>query len=185
MISSVLLGSLMLLYPAPEPVVWVFGDSLSSPHYSWAEKLDEAGYAQVRNFAQKGLTLSAIDMPDYMNCEAADQVVLWAGGNDAGSGVSLSDFHYALLGHLDFLAEKGCKTTVGQIPTFGFEEIDEVIQPYRDVLERLTRRYDNVTFVDVPWSQENAPDGIHQNESLHVWQALFFANQLGLELPDE
>ena len=46
--------------------IWVFGDSLTSPYYSWTEKIDDAGYARLRNTSRGGLRMVDVIMPEAL-----------------------------------------------------------------------------------------------------------------------
>ena len=93
-------------------VYWLLGDSLSSPHDSWANQLDDDGWATINNMSQPGLTLSDSSLPRYISCNPTTQVIIWLGTNDAGSDVHPALIERTLIDHLAFLMGRGCKVVI-------------------------------------------------------------------------
>jgi hypothetical protein len=171
--------------------IWVFGDSLSSPYYSWVELIDDAGYARMRNTARGGLRMVDVIMPDWLICSVNeqtgarhDEVIIWLGGNDGLQQVKIDWYERKLRDHLQFLKGRGCQVYLVLPPYVeGDAELIEILEPYRTISEQISFEYDNVQLLDIPHPSKHLPDRIHQSAGLHFWQGVYMVRELGLQGP--
>lgn len=163
---------------------WLLGDSLSSPSDSWANQLDDDGYATISNLSQAGLTLVDSDLPRYLKCNADTKVIIWLGTNDAGSLASLKLFERTLIDHLAFLEGRKCKVFLLEPLTLDHFESSTVKAHAQDVI-RLVRKHakknPNVIRLKVPYSSNDTTDGLHPTTAQHSSIAHFMQTKLQLK----
>ncbi len=161
--------------------ITVFGDSLTSARDSWAENIDDWGYAQIRNYAVAGSRLIDTEIPNQVTCRMigltdATRVIVSLGTNDAGSKTNLKLYKQKLTDMLQFLEGRNC--TVFLVKPIKPSFIDS--SKYRQATTRIARRYDNVTILNMPYDEERTIDGLHPTASQQEDIARWFITQLGL-----
>jgi hypothetical protein len=150
---------------------YIFGDSLSSPTgCEWAKQLPGA----VHNYAQAGLTLMAMDMPNHLNLRPDNSVVIYIGGNDAGSGVPVNDFKARLKETINTVRSRGAETVyVVQLPDLNFPNFPA----YRVAIPQVAASK-NATFLDPGWGASSTVDGLHPSCTSHVYLGLWIDSQI-------
>jgi lysophospholipase L1-like esterase len=190
-VKIALLGLLMMLSgdahcQQQKEVIWLFGDSLSAPSYSWAEQIDDAGNAQIMNTARNGLRMVDVDMPDWLVCSAgSDKVIIWLGGNDALGDIPDAAVSQQFRDMMHFLTGRGCDIYV-ILPPDGngasWPDWEAKLNAKRVVIfGDLWGKFPNVTLIDMPWDWGQTLDGLHQNEYQHSVQAAHMITALGLD----
>ena len=186
-IAALVLSAQCLSAPFQKEVIYLFGDSLSAPSYSWAEQIDMSGEAQIMNYARNGLHMVDVDIPDWIACKpGADKVIIWLGGNDALNTNEVSDvsvetqFRDMML----FLTGRSCDVYV-ILPPHGagsrFPDWEDRLNRKRGVIFGvLWGKFPNAHMLDMPWDWNQTPDGLHQNQYLHSIQAEYMREVLGL-----
>jgi len=165
---------------------YLFGDSLSAAHNSWAELLNDYDMAQIHNISRGGLRLVDITIPHWLACNDAE-VIIRLGTNDAGNRVSDEDYAKALRNHLDTLQAKSCKVWLAlplHLTELG-EELEWRTREKRNLTARIAREYQNVSVMDVPYNPHETTEGVHLTGLEQLWTALWFIEELGLVQGDE
>jgi hypothetical protein len=166
---------------AGDRTFYVYGDSLTSPAGSWADLIDDHGYATIRNQAVPGSRLVDLRIP-RLPCHNGTEVILWIGTNDAGSNVPKNSYKSSLRRALTSLQEQNCSVTlilpvlVDSIST----QVHERTRSVRRWTWSTAVNYSNVTMLDAPYSTENTVDGLHPNAGQQFWIAVWLINELGL-----
>lgn len=163
--------------------LWVFGDSLTSPANSWAEVIDDQGYAQIRNTARAGLRLVDVTMPNWLYCWQGEEVVLRLGTNDAGNNVPAAVYEQKLIDVLQFLQGRDCKVWL-MLPirfTGGGQELDQRLRKFKQITRRTGRNYQNVTILDVPYNEKETGDGLHPTAEAQEIAAAWIIEALKLK----
>ena len=156
--------------------IFVFGDSLSAPYFSWAEVIDQANYAQVHNYSRGGLKMVDLTFPNWLACDMniprpwkPDTVILWLGTNDIYNKV---DYEDALRAAVASSMAQGCMTYV-VMPQEGLDE-------HRELFTEVVGDFPGAVLVDMPWDKTLTVDGIHQTQMLHWIQAAHMIKLLEL-----
>ena len=161
---------------------YLFGDSLSAVPNSWAELLNKYDYAHIHNISRGGLRLIDITIPEWLYCSKYTQVIIRLGTNDAGNMVTDQDYEVKLRQHLDTLQSKEGQVWLA-LPLHLTElgsAIEERTLAKRALTERVSREYQNVTLLDVPYDPNETTDGLHPTAWQQVWTALWFITALEL-----
>ncbi len=173
-----LLATPVQAYP---PKFYLFGDSLSAVHDSWAEVINDYDYAQIHNISRGGLRMIDITIPDWIHCNGAG-VIIRLGTNDAGNKITDDDYALKLREHLDTLQAKECAVWLAlplHVTQLG-KDIDERTLAKRVLTERIAREYQNVTLLDFPYSTTETTDGLHPTSWEQFWTAVWFLQELDL-----
>lgn len=178
LIAFILFSSAAHVMSSPRDIS-VFGDSLSSPSYSWLEQINRLEYAQMRNMAVAGSMLVATEIPRQLNCHTTD-VILWSGTNDAGANINLAWYERSLNDKLAFLETRGCTVWLGLPVQLDISEGWADTREYRKIGRKLAQRYQNTRAVNVPYNQEQTLDGLHPTEEQHAAIAEFWIRELKL-----
>ena len=163
---------------------WVFGDSLTSQPDSWANQLDDYGFATINNGAQPGLRLVDLTLPGYIKC-GPSEVIVWLGTNDAGNNVLKPHYVQALTDALQFFEGRQCN--VWLILPLLFDTLGPQMQERTLAVREWTLQtaspYTNVTILDPPYSPDQTVDGLHPNTGAQFWTAVYLASEIGMTSP--
>jgi len=163
---------------------WVFGDSLTSTPDSWANQLDDLGFATINNAAQPGLRLVDLTLPRYLNC-VHSEVIIWIGTNDAGNKIPKKRYEQALTDAMQFFEGRECKVWLIlplQLDTLG-SELQERTLAAREWTLQIASMYSNVSILDPHYSPDQTVDGLHPNTGAQFWTAVYLLNEIGMTAP--
>lgn len=198
MLFSLLLGLSLLLQPllapASQPVILVFGDSLSAEYglkrgSGWVSLMQDRLKAQgfphrIVNASISGETTAggAARLSTVLKRHQPDLVILELGGNDGLRGLPIAQTRNNLRSMVNMANKSGAKTLLVGIrvpPNYGPEYARQFDQLFEGVAKEL--KVPVVPFL-LEGIAENPqmfqPDGIHPNEQAqpkmlhHVWTAL-------------
>ena len=165
--------------------IWLFGDSLSAPHNSWAELIDDLGYAKINNLSRGLVQMAQVTIPEWVQCDPGlTQVIIWLGSNDAYLGVPDAWFRLRFRDALQFLEGRDCPVTVMLPPALEGTDREASQGAKRNIIVEEAFNYHNVDVVDMPYPIEQTLDpargDYHQSPGMHFWQAVYMINHLGL-----
>ena len=133
--------------------LYIFGDSLSSPTgCEWPRHLQETH--AIHNYAQAGLTLDAMDIPNHLRLRGESTVVIWAGSNDAGQQLGVEQTKTKLREIIKIMKLRWAdQVIVMGLPAF-------IDKKYRKAIRKVASS-ERVTYVPQLWGSEATSDGIH------------------------
>ncbi len=180
LIGTVLAFAIFITPSADAKGYWVFGDSLTSEHNSWASQLNNRGLAHIQNVAQAGSLMVGTSMPTQMSCRNRE-VILWLGTNDAGTGIPLTQYEISLRDKLAFLKNRDCRVWLVMPLKLELSRGHSVrTWKVRKLTRRVSREYSNTTLLDAPYNPIDTTDGLHPTTEQAGEIADWFAKRLNL-----
>jgi lysophospholipase L1-like esterase len=158
---------LILLSGCKYDGLYVYGDSLTSPQYSWANQINkhnDLGGPYLQIHAVPGMTLTRFVMPSWISWTYDMQAVLiFLGANDIGADIPLELFaKSAQVAHEQAVASRLPLICV-RIPDLPhIPEYQRKVESYRIAMEP---HCDYV--IDVPLDLRDTPDGLHMGPEGH------------------
>ena len=152
----------LLVVAGCKPGYFVYGDSLTSPYYSWANQVS-THYLQVN--AVPGLRLREFELPAWIKpTPDLKGVLLFLGANDAGSGVPVAEFYAKLERVVAQANAQGLPVVCVAVPVWpNLNHFDG--GPYRDAQAALCGTIITLDVsVDV---MADTPDGLHWGAGGH------------------
>jgi lysophospholipase L1-like esterase len=173
--KTILLAASILLCGCNSDGYYIFGDSLTSPGYSWANQMD-THYRQV--LAVPGLRLKEFSLPTWIKpTDEITGIILFIGTNDAGSGVPVDEFADRLGAVVDQALSQGLSVACVEIPVWphlAFTHAD--FDPYRAAQALLCP---SMLYVEVTEEvMVDSPDGLHFGPGGHAIIAQQIESQL-------
>ena len=151
---------------------YVFGDSLTSPSFSWANQLIRDGKNLQVN-AVPGRTLLALEIPpDTKKTHEIDCAIIHLGSNDAGSGQDINEFKNKYIEVIKMLEGNRLKVYCVLPP---YNELGTPVEPFRQVVKEVCPN-----ILDVP--SGFYIDGVHMNAFGHLlhgyilWDKINYSN---------
>lgn len=159
-----------------QPGCLVFGDSLTSPSYSWAAQLDDRDIVHMMVSAWPGRRMVELMIPDDifargdMSC-----AIIWLGGNDALSKENQLKFKMHTVSNARFLVDRGFKVFLVQPPLFDLIDTTAYRKIIADVATDL-----GIALLDPAFDLDQAVDGIHPTYDGHFNLAYWFMMHIDL-----
>lgn len=181
----------------PNPTIFITGDSLSAPHYSWAKQMEELYVCNVQVQARGGLRMIDFTLPDWWTGETSaqwepDVICFYLGANDGIKGSPIAEFEsrfhqnlYIMRQLIDNTQAQGdeLKGLVIKPPTYDYDlDLRERMRPYRQIVLDAEGLYPDIEFANMPWGDySNLEDRYHPDAALHCCQGIHIAQEvLGL-----
>ena len=182
-----------------EPIISVWGDSLSAPEYSWCKQLEKHFVCNMHVKAVGGLPLVAFDgPPTYLVAQAQtrwrpDIVCVYLGANDGVKLAPIDDVTEAVrqrllpqMVYLRQLAKKrgyDLRVTLIKPPTYAHDaRLSERMAKVRKVMKTALALFPDVESTNMPWGNyDHMIDEYHPDETLHLCHAIHMAQHWGLQ----